>query len=240
MRREVWFATLGALCMAGEAAAITIDQIDTFEDGTTQGWFAGGGPLGGSPPVPPVNVSTGGPTGVGDNFLAVTATGGSGPGSRLVTMNASQWSGDFIAAGIGSISMNVINLGNSDLALRLLFEDPTGGPPTNSAVSHAAVSLAAGSGWQSVVFSILDADLDALTGSVEGALRATTLMRLFHGPDAAFPPTSVTGVLGIDNIRAHGGRPPTTPTTPVPEPSTWALGLVGLLVLTGARWRRTR
>ena len=35
------------------AAGASIGLTDTFQDGTTDGWFAGGGPFGQVPPVPP-------------------------------------------------------------------------------------------------------------------------------------------------------------------------------------------
>src|SRR5574340_117494 len=82
--------------------ALTIGQIDTFEDGATQGWHVPG-----PSPVPPVNEPNGGPAGAGDAFLRVTATGGNGPGSKLSVMNASQWTGNYLASGITSIRMDV-------------------------------------------------------------------------------------------------------------------------------------
>ena len=89
--------------------------IDTFEDGTTMGWVVGEGPN----PVPPVNVSTGGPAGVDDAYLQLQALGGSGAGSRLSVFNMSQWTGDF--TGVPAIGMDVNNFGPDELVLRLLF-----------------------------------------------------------------------------------------------------------------------
>lgn len=88
-----------------------------------------------------------------DNYLLLTAVGGNGPGNRLTVINASQWAGDYLAAGITGIWMDVINLGNSDLALRLLLEDPLGGPPTNVAFSSDPIAVPTGSGWKPVKFS---------------------------------------------------------------------------------------
>ena len=44
---------LGLLMLPELCAGVTIGQIDTFQDGTLGGWFAGGGPGGGVPPTPP-------------------------------------------------------------------------------------------------------------------------------------------------------------------------------------------
>src|SRR5688572_16184035 len=75
--------------------------IDTFEDGTTQGWFVPG-----PHPVPPANIASGGPNGAGDNYLQVTALGGDGAGSRLSVQNISQWTGSF--AHLSSVTMDEI------------------------------------------------------------------------------------------------------------------------------------
>src|SRR3954447_19404395 len=94
-------ASLLAACLAVPARAdLTLGQTDTFEDRTTQGWTAGGIIPGTVVPVPPTNIPTGGPAGVDDNFLQLTALGGDGPGSRLSSFNLSRWSGDYLAAGI--------------------------------------------------------------------------------------------------------------------------------------------
>jgi hypothetical protein len=46
-------------------------------------------------------------------------------------MNATQWAGDYLAAGIDGIAMDLRNLGTTDLTVRLLLEDPMGAPPAN-------------------------------------------------------------------------------------------------------------
>ena len=66
--------------LAAPAGAVVVGQLDTFADGTTGGWFAGGGPLGGTPPVPPAVVGSGGPGGAGDAYLQLSSTGSMGPG----------------------------------------------------------------------------------------------------------------------------------------------------------------
>ncbi|MGK2952373.1 MAG: hypothetical protein ACSLEZ_08320 [Thiobacillus sp.] len=96
--------------------------VQDFEDGTTQGWTAGGGPLGGVPLAPPTVVS-GGAGGAQDDFLQVTSLGGSGPGSTRSTVNPAAWGGDCTDAGLATIGMDLRNFGAADLYIRLLLED---------------------------------------------------------------------------------------------------------------------
>ncbi len=221
---------LSALVRPDSAAAVTLGQKDTFEDGTTQGWLVN--LLGmGQHPAPPVNVPSGGPGGADDNYLLLSAVGGVGAGSRLTVLNLAQWTGDFVAAGIGAIAMQLNNFGSTELALRLLFEDPMGGPPNNLAFSTEAVILPAGSGWTDVVFPIAPDDLSAGLGSVLAALSGTTAMRLFHSPALGFPGPEVVAQLGVDDIEALAA---------VPEPTTLALWASGLLLGFAPRALRRR
>ena len=83
-------------------SAATIGQVDTFEDGTTMGWFVPG-----FSPLPPTNVPTGGPGGPGDAYLQLTASGSSAPGGRLSALNDAQWAGDYIGAGVTVMVLRV-------------------------------------------------------------------------------------------------------------------------------------
>jgi hypothetical protein len=240
-QRFLRLTMLLALLEAPLAFGVVATEVDTFEDGTTGGWTVGGSM--GAHPAPPQNVATGGPAGAGDNFLLLTSTGFGGPGSKLSAFNLSQWTGNFIAAGIAAIEMDVLNLGISYLSLRLLFADPAGGPPTNVALSTAAVPLPSGGGWTHVVFPISVSDLTTELGTAAGALSNATEMRLFHNPSAAFNgppvgPPAITALLGIDNIAAVAG-----PTGVVAEPSMLALlasGLFAFLIVSGDLLQRRR
>lgn len=191
---------------------------DTFEDGTTMGWFVGS--MMSPHPAPPANQADGGPAGAGDSYLQLTALGGAGAGSRLSVLNETQWAGDYLAAGVTAIAMDVNNSGPDDVVLRLLFEHfAAPGPPTDLAVTVADIVVPAGSGWVPVVFDLSSANLDALVGTVGNALANVNVLRLFHNtvPDDPGPPVGpapVNAVVGVDNIRAIRA---------VPEP---ALGLL--------------
>lgn len=220
MRHAFW-ACFWATVLAGSIPAVTIGQRDTFQNGTTMGWFVPG-PSGN----PPSNVASGGPGGVGDSYLRLEATGIPGPGGRLSVLNTAQWAGDYITARVLTISMDVNNFGPDDVYVRLLFEDfAGGGPPVNLALTDA-VLLSAGSGWRKAVFSIQPSVLTALIGTAAGALASVDTLRIFHNPDPDFPGPGagippVAAVLGVDNIAA------------IPEPSTVALlagGLAALLI----------
>jgi hypothetical protein len=220
---------LGTPFTPSARGAVIVGQVDTFEDGTTQGWTAGGTLA--APVVPPANVTTGGPAGVDDNYLRISAIGGSGPGSKLAAFNLSQWTGNYTAAGVSVIQMNVSNFGPDDAYVRLLFSDPAGGPPTNLAITSAAF-LPAGSGWTPVTFAVDPASLITLLGSAASALANVTELRIFHNPAATFPgppegPPAAVLQLGVDDVAA------------VPEPFTPSLAGAGLVVLALRRPRRS-
>jgi hypothetical protein len=139
------------------AQAITSGQIDTFQDGTTDNWTNGHPTIG----TPPVNVGTGGPAGTGDKFLGVTATGGGGTDSRLVTFNRTQWLGNYVAAGITEIDMDLENLGSVTLSIRLAFRGSTfNGAP--GYLTSTPFTLAPNSGWQHAIFLINSSSLTAV------------------------------------------------------------------------------
>src|SRR6478736_3587698 len=72
--------------------AITRGQVDDFQDGGLDGWIGGGG---GSVASAQMNIASGGPGGAGDRYLQLAA-GGTGGASRLLGVNQSQWTGNFV------------------------------------------------------------------------------------------------------------------------------------------------
>lgn len=218
--------TLG-LCFGAIAPGLaqSIGQMDTFEDGTTQGWTSA--LLGAQNPNPPVNVATGGPSGVDDNYLLLTSNGTFGPGGRLVGINVDQWSGDYTAAGITGIDMDVKNFGTTDLNLRLLFESVGQSGPTDIATTTDGVFLAAGSDWTHIHFDISSSDLTALMGTSDNALGNASAFRVFNSSAAQFPGPSTISSLGVDNVEA------------VPEPATMAALLGGLAFFAKRRKRQS-
>ena len=211
------------------AISLGLEDLFTVNE---ENWFAGGlGPPQQSPPVPPDQMPSGGPNGAGDGYLQVTASGGTGAGSRLVAMNADQWTGNYLAAGVNAISVDLRNLGSSDLTVRFLFENPLGGPPSDIGVTTFGAFLPAASGWMHFLFPIAPAELVPVDpgDNMTALLSNVTLLRIIHSIDAG-EADQVAGQLGVDNITA----------TVVPEPSTLLLFGSGLAATMTRRARRGR
>lgn len=200
-----------ALAVAPAMATPIPNQVDDFEDGTTQNWRVGI-----QNPNVPVNVPNGqgGPT---DDFLQMTATGGFGGGSKLGVLNTNQWTGDYIANGITSIQADFRVLSGPDLEMRLLLQG--GGAEITSTVSQP---LPADGLWHTLTFNVTPADFTAIFGSVNNALQNATLLLIRHQPGApggAGAAPSVTASVGMDNVLA------------IPEPATLALLAFGGMTL---------
>ncbi len=202
-------AMLMALQPLAAVAAIANGQVDDFEDGSLQGWSVGA-----ANPQPPINVASGGPGGPDDNYLGFASTGVAGPGGKLALFAVDHWTGDYLAAGVSSIRMQVRNFGQTDLLLRLILED---GVHFQSLISAGAVSLLAGGDWTSVSFALGAADL--VGGDYATVLGSVTTLNLVHSPGTVPARSSVPNIaaqIGVDNIAA------------VPEPKAFALLALGL------------
>jgi len=173
------------------AGAVTSNQLDDFQDGTSQGW--GSGPTN---PNPPVNISDVGPAGLGDHSLQITSTGIPFAGGRFVAFNTTQWTGDFSAAGVERIVMDVNNIGSVTLNMRVAL-DGAGG----RFVTTLSVPVLAGSGWQSLAFSIAPGDLTSAGGLGVGAtLAAVTSLRVISAASPTFQGDVITAQGLIDNV----------------------------------------
>jgi hypothetical protein len=196
-------------CFGGATTqAITLNQIDTFQSGTTDNWAVGI-----SLPGTPVNVSDGGPAGSGDASLGINSTGNNGPGSRLVAFNTGQWAGDYTAAGVHAIAMDLRNLGSGSLDVRLAADGAGGRFATT-----AAISLAGLGSWTSAILPIGAGDWTAVGGTdVNATLASLSQLRVLSAATPAWQGDRLAGELHVDNIRA------------VPEPATlYLLALAGL------------
>ena len=226
-------AVLATLAVIAKADPVVLGQVDTFQTGP-QGWLIGFGA--GPVPPTPLPVVGGGQGGPGDNYLLISGTGVREPFGSVSAINDTRWTGNYLAAGVNAITMDVRNFGPSDLFLRLIVAGPFAppGPPGNIAFTTNAIFLAAGSGWRSLTFLIGPEHLTATRGTVVGALTNAGALRLYHNPEPGFGgqnngPPPVNATLGVDNITA----------TAVPEPTTLLLlgtGLAGV----GAAVRKRR
>lgn len=206
------------------AGAIVFGQLDDFQDGTTMNWGNGANQV--------QLVGSGGPGGVNDAYMQVTATGG-GAGGRLVAQNFNQWLGDYIGAGVTAIEFDLINQGAVTLSIRLAFKTESGF--SSSGYLSLPIILAPGSSWQHFSISITEANLTAINGSggtppapygtfFQNGIGETRIINEAGATNLMGDP--VVGQLGIDNIHA------------IPEPTATMLAAGGLFWLGVLFFRR--
>ena len=196
-----------------------LGQVNDFEAGTTLGWTNGPGA------TDPVNTTAagGGPAGVDDNYVRVSARGGGGAGSRLVSYNrATPWTGNYVAAGVTAVSMDLKNFGTTPLTMRIAFQEQTTGLRF---YSRTGQTLPADNAWHRMTFRLTATDLNSGT-NLTRALGRVSELRVLHSPTAAFEGAPISSSFGVDNVTA------------VPEPAAAAVaGLVAAAVMT-LRFRR--
>src|SRR3954465_6989469 len=113
-------ALLLTVAATASRAAIVAGQVDDFQNNSTSGW--GGGDN--------LTIVDGGPSGAGDLYLHFESFGGGSSGSKLSSFNTMQWSGDYAAAGVTSISMDFLNPNTLPVAtplnMRIVLIGPNG------------------------------------------------------------------------------------------------------------------
>jgi hypothetical protein len=213
-----------ALLAAGQArAAITFHQLDDFQSGL-QGWGEGSASIN-----PPTWIFSGGPNGANDAFIQNSSSGGGGAGSKQVTFNTAQWAGNYNAAGVTRITMDLKNAGATPLAMRVTLRDFT-----TVYSSLTAFPVLNDGQWHRAVFDLDAAHLGKApaTGadSLSTVLSNVTEMRLVSaaaGP--SFFGDAIQSSVDVDNIFA----------TSIPEPATATLA-AGIALLALARRSRRR
>lgn len=198
----------GSLLIGSQAFGITLGQSDNFNDGTLQGWVSGD-----INPNPPVNVNNVGQGGLGDHVMQVLSNDqGGGPGAQPVVFNKAQWTGDFIAAGVNAITLDIINFSAIPINPGLEIRGPGG--TINTLV---AGSLPANSGWTSVTISLDPSNF--VGGNALTTLAGVTEIRFREIQGGSFvTPNDATNAY-YDNITA------------VPEPASLALLGLGAAAL---------
>ncbi|MCH2173145.1 PEP-CTERM sorting domain-containing protein [Myxococcota bacterium] len=231
MRGLVLLLWVGA---AQPAAAISLLQIDDFQSGTLEGW---GQPL--MSPNPPYVAPICGPLGCPpsvDQYMMVVGNGMGGPGSKPLVENSAQWSGDYLSAGVDTITMDLNNQFTTDLEIRLAIysADSNGGTFALSQGVLLPSHWGSLQSWTSVSFPIAPGDWTAVSGGPSGkptgadihtALQTVQTLRILHATSPSWQANTTVGQFGVDNITA------------IPEPSSWVLlgSGMALLVFTGRR-----
>lgn len=192
-------------------AAITVGHVDDFQDGTVQHWRIG------QPSSFPKNIADAGPQGVGDRALF---TSNSQPGARplLIVLNdmstefpgPGNWEGNWTAAGVRQISLDVRNpgtvMGASNLTLRLGIAGPGGTNAFGDVYITQGFVVPPDNQWHSLTYDVRPQDFTAvgIGSDVAAALAAVTQFRIFSNPLAEFIGSTMPNEFYLDNIRALG------------------------------------
>jgi len=204
-------ATAAALSLVSQqstSAAISAGLVSDFEDGTTQNWSGGSSP---------VNITTGGSTGAGDNFLQI------GDGGNMATFNTIL-SGAIDSAVTGfqvDLMRPSSDVGALDIRL-VLFGPGTG----NRWTSTTAEVVPNDDVWRTYTFPLLESDLTQVQGADTYANLSSTVNRVMFRHDPDTPSANggiVSGTLGIDNVTA------------VPEPQSVLFLLLSGFLITARR-----
>lgn len=188
------------------ASAITLGQIDDFQDGGLENWEVR---LPGN--VEFTNVPNAGPLGTGDNVMEVDCF------NRFIFYNESQWTGNYTAAGVMSISMDVRHQNDFPLTLRLAISkgEFDGGGTGDTYVTNLGIAVPNDNQWRRITFGVSAADFVPSVGnnpepndpplSIEAALLEVTHLRVIHNSNPGdFIGESSPGSLQVNNILAEG------------------------------------
>ena len=202
MKKNAVCAVGGTLVVMLAAAAargsITFGQLDDFQGGSVLGWQQGA-----VSQQQPSIISTGGPTGSGDEFLENISSGGFGAGSKQIMFNQAQWTGNYASAGVTRIDAQMANLGSTPLSMRVALRGGTAGTYFSST---NAVALPADGKWHPVTFNLTASALtvvDAGTDSLADVLGSVTELRILSAASGpARNGDTIASTLGVDDIRA--------------------------------------
>ncbi|MEQ8209696.1 MAG: PEP-CTERM sorting domain-containing protein [Lacipirellulaceae bacterium] len=197
---------------APQAQAIVKGELADFTGGNN-GWRHGQG----SWPL-----LSGGQDGPTDDFLSIQSQGGGGALSRMIALNTSpEWTGDFTAAGISTVNVDVLNENGQALDVRFSVDGGGGRFATNS------ISVPSSSEWQSLSFSFDPSNFQSAGGgNIADTLSSVFEIRVLHNPSASWLGAPINATLGVDNILA------------IPEPSSLAIFTLAGLSVTAVRRRR--
>ncbi len=202
MERKLLILLLTLFVTSASIAQITAGIPDDFDTpATVQNWVHGGG----GSPNPPSLQTVGG---VDNNYLKNTSTGINGvAGGKFLMLNTNQWAGDYVTAGIKSVSMQVKNNGATALNLRVAFSASMSGSGTYW-ISTTPVVVPVGSGWVTVLFPITQT---FMSQSVSGGtsdnypttMSSVVIMRIVSSTAVDHRADEFIGDADFDNITAN-------------------------------------
>lgn len=205
------FLVLGCLIASAAAGLGQIQNglFDNFSDGQLHGW--------GSPNA--AIIGSNGAGGPSDPYLTVTSDG-AGQAGKLAVHNTSTWVGNWQAAGVNRVELQIRNPNSVQLEIRIVLFD---GLTTARWTSTNAVIIPPNSGWTAATFGVLQSDLTQVRGTSSYTSVIQNVNRFMVRHDVGTPTdggTNIIGEMGLDNIRA------------VPEPgSLAALGIGAFAIL---------
>ncbi|MFK7909275.1 MAG: PEP-CTERM sorting domain-containing protein [Akkermansiaceae bacterium] len=202
-------SVLNTFLITGQLTAATLAHSSNFEGSNKDGW---------QHPVFSGNQTSIQPDGPFNSILLVTSSGGGGVGSRLVVPNSTpNWTGNYSAAGITAVKMDLVNNSGLNLSIRIGVEGGAGG---NRWTSIVPVSLSP-SQRGTFRFDLDSSSLGAAGGNdLAAALADISQIRVLHNPNAGdFKGAAVPGSFTVDNI------------TLVPEPSSSAMFFAACAIL---------
>jgi hypothetical protein len=203
-------ACVAVLSILAPARAITVGQVDDFEDGTLMDWHGN----------QTFNVADIGPNGVGDNVLWIDSN------VRMIAVSdktldplapilPTKWTGNYTAAGVTAISMDVSNPNFYPLNLFLgISANQTlislGRGATY--ITDYSFVIPADDQWYNVTFPVTASDFvpsetntEATPVGAAAILQNVRQLRIFHSTvPGEFRGDEVAGHFLLDNITAEG------------------------------------
>ncbi|MDH3588072.1 MAG: hypothetical protein OEQ74_01580 [Gammaproteobacteria bacterium] len=200
-RYSVLAASLLLTAGMAQAQDIARGGLDNFESETTEGWSHGA-----VSPNPPTVIPTGGNEGADDAYLENQSSGSPGPGGKHVFFNRdARWTGDYIAAGVNKIRVNVINFGPTEVVnLRLAFFGGAvrGGLPP-CWVSTDAIVVPADSTWRNYSVLVDETTMTQVGGGAtfEDTMRDVQEIRVLSAAAPQCQGDAFLGVSGYDDFQ---------------------------------------
>jgi len=202
LRTTFTLATLvSTVIFMSTAGAVVAGQVDDFEDGTPQAWTEGI-----FSPNKPTNIASGGPAGANDNYLENVSSGAGVEGSKMTMFNKTQWTGDYLAAGITEIRahVKVETSSASSLSLRVGFQEPTQMGSTGY-FSLTPIVVPNDGNWYEITFPIATTDLVPTPFNFQTYNQTMSNVghfRIFSSTTGKFNGDVISATMGTDNIKA--------------------------------------